>query len=67
MPTNQKESLFDVRTLGRNLSAGRVRQDEVDGHLAQLEDLEDMADWTTTRMAKPAEAEAEEPTTADQG
>ena len=60
MPMNQKEALFDVRTVNRNLATGMVQRAEVDAHLTELEDCSEQADWTTTRMSKPPEPEADE-------
>ncbi len=52
-----ENSTFDTRTLKRNLAAGRVSQEAVDRHLAELEDCAEEADWTTTQMAQPVAPE----------
>ncbi len=55
------ETLFDVRTLERNLAAGRVRQEQLDAHIEKLEECtEEDYEWTTTQVAKPSAPEDEE-------
>jgi hypothetical protein len=58
MQDKQQESDFDVRILDRNLANGRLTSDRLDKHLAELEDCEGEADWTTTRMAMPPGVDA---------
>lgn len=58
----QRQVLFDVRTLERHIAAGRITREAYDRHLADLEDCADACEKTTTRMAplwerKPDEGE----------
>jgi hypothetical protein len=48
------EAMFDTRTLQRHLAAGRLSPEEVNRHLASLEDCADQAGLTATRMTSGA-------------
>jgi hypothetical protein len=56
---DNKESSFDVRTLARNIAAGRLEQAAVDSQIEGLEDCSEEADWTVTQMAIPPQGEPE--------
>ena len=60
MSQNNNETLFDVRTVERNLARGRMQRDQVDAYLGELEDCSEEAEWTTTRMSKPPEPEEDQ-------
>ena len=62
-----ENNLMDVRTVERNIKAGKVSKEEYAKFIDGLEDCADMADETETEMVlhsadapeEPAEAEAE--------
>jgi hypothetical protein len=59
-------SLIDVRTLQRNLAAGRLDPAQVQAFLDALDDCEGEAAWTSTTMAMPANAVYVEPVREDE-
>jgi hypothetical protein len=48
------ESVFDTRTIQRHLAAGRLTAEEMERHLASLEDCAEQVAWTATRMTSGA-------------
>jgi hypothetical protein len=56
MKVKQNEAIFDVRTIERNLGASRISAEQVEAHLAALEDCEAEAAWTNAQMNVPPDA-----------
>lgn len=56
---DNKDSNFDVRTLDRNIAAGRLQRAELDTHLDGLEDCSEEAAWTVTQITIPPQGEPE--------
>ncbi|MFH1467753.1 MAG: hypothetical protein ABIO70_25430 [Pseudomonadota bacterium] len=65
MNESKSESLFDVRTLERNLAAGRIEREQAQAFLDAIEDCEGEVAWTSTTMAMPANAAYVEPVPVD--
>jgi len=56
-----ENKLMDVRTVERNIKAGKVTKEEYAKYIESLEDCADLADETETQMVlHSVEAEAEE-------
>ncbi len=60
MKDKKTDYSFDVRILERSIASGRLTTAEVEARLAETEDCGEEADWTTTRMSMPPQAEEEE-------
>lgn len=61
---SNKNRLFDVRTVERNIEKGLVTQEEYDAHVASLDDAEDNATVIEAEfkegVLEPSEAQADE-------
>jgi hypothetical protein len=66
MKKTVNETLFDVRTLQRNLASGRISREQANAFLEALEDCGDETAWTSTTMAMPSNATYVEPVQEDE-
>lgn len=47
---NDRDHLFDVRVVDRNIVKGKITREEYEAHLASLEDCADLAEDAATRF-----------------